>query len=111
MVHDEPGGWELRRALDETRKDMRDGFAGLNQRLDKLVSTDAFNAEQRRVDERLKDIADDLAAEASARQAGDADQQKALDKLVSNQKWILTAILLPIGLFLASLYVTAKGGV
>jgi hypothetical protein len=107
---DEPGGWELRRALDETRKDMRDGFAQLNQRLDKLVTTDAFNAEQRRVDDRLKDLADDIAAEKVQRVEGDANQQKSLDKLVATQRWVAAAILLPIALFVATLIMNVRGG-
>lgn len=113
---DEPGGWELRRALEQQRADMREGFAGINARLDKLVSQDAFTAEQRRVDDRLKDLADDIAAEKAARQeaqvderkareAGDQRQQEQLDKLTTNLRWVAVSVLLPIALFLANLLI------
>lgn len=118
-VTQEPGPWELQRTHEQLRADMREGFAQLNSRLDRLVSTDAFAAEQRRVDEKLKDLADDIAAEREQRQIaigsekrererGDSAQQSALDKLIANQKWIIVAVLLPVGLFLANLYL-ARG--
>lgn len=112
---DEPGGWELKRSHEQLRQDMRDGFNNLGQRLDKVVTAEAFAAEQRRVDDKFRDLADDIttersqrveaiALEKSEREKGDARQQLALDKLVANQKWLVIAVLLPIGLFLANLY-------
>lgn len=116
MVADEPGGWELKRALEQHRTDMREGFAELNKRLDKVVSADAFAAEQRRVDDRHKDLQAGIAAEAAARQsaldrereerkAGDAAQQVALDKLTTTQRWVAAAIVLPIALFVITVFI------
>lgn len=117
---EEPGGWELRRALEQQRTDMREGFAQINARLDRLVSQDAFTAEQRRVDDRLKDLADDIAAEKVARQQailderrtrddGDQRQQDQLDKLTTNLRWVAVSVILPIALFLANLLVSHGG--
>lgn len=114
---DEPGGWELKRSHEQLRQDMRDGFAGLGARLDKVVSSEAFQAEQRRVDDRLRDLADDIAAERlqrqtdhatekAERQQGDAAQQAALDKLVSNQRWLVAAVLLPIAFFIVTVLIS-----
>lgn len=107
---DEPTLGEALRRLDETRADMRSLFAQLNSRLDTLVSSDAFLAEQRRVDERIKDLADDIAAEREQRAAGDTAQQKTIDKLTANIRWVAAAIVLPIALFLASIVMSAQGG-
>jgi hypothetical protein len=63
---DEPGGWELKRFNEQLRQDMREGFAGLNTRLDKVVTTEAFTAEQRRVDDKIRDLAEDIAHERTS---------------------------------------------
>lgn len=117
---DEPGGWELKRALEQQRTDIRDSFAQLNARLDKLVTTEAFAAEQRRVDDKFRDMAksigeakassvDAMNDERQARKDGDAAQQKLIDKLVGNIRWIAVSIVIPIALFVANIYL-ARGG-
>lgn len=118
---DEPGGWELRRSLDKQAEDIRDGFAQLNARLDKLVSAETHSSDLRRVDDRLADLASDIAAEQSARvaaladertarQEGDKAQQATLDRLTANIRWVAAAIVLPIALFIATLVMNTKGG-
>lgn len=108
---DEPGGWELKRSHEQLRQDMREGFAQMNSRLDQVVTASAFTAEQRRVDDKLKDLAEDIAnereqrqqamtAESASRTEGDLRQQVALDKLVANQKWLIAAVLLPLAFFI-----------
>ncbi|AIY16131.1 hypothetical protein GUY44_11880 [Pimelobacter simplex] len=120
----EPGAWQLQQRLDE-RLDKIDanqqaGFDRLDKRFDRLVTTEAFNAEQRRVDDKIKDLADDIAAERdarrismieekAAREDGDKRQQSALDKLIANQKWIVVTILIPIALFIANLVIDRSG--
>jgi len=87
---------------------MREGFAGINARLDHVVSAPAFAAEQRRIDEALNRLAGDIIAEREDRKVGDLHQQKSLDKLVANQRWIIAAVVVPVALFLASIYL-ARG--
>lgn len=97
---EEPSGWELKRSHEQIRQDMREGFANLGQRLDKLVTESAFTAEQRRVDDKLKDLADDIAAEREARKNGDTGQQAALDRLIATQRWVIAVVLLPTAFFI-----------
>lgn len=49
------------------REDLREFRKEVNQRFDTLVSQSSFDAERRRVDDRFKDLADDIAAEREAR--------------------------------------------
>lgn len=142
MTQQEPGPWELQRRLDkldtshQASLDKLDAsqqarFDRLDERLDRLVTTEAFAAEQRRTDEKIKDVADALAEERrqraqnlqdekhareraleeekKQRKEGDANQQTALDKLVATQRWVIVAILVPVGLFLANLYLSTQG--
>lgn len=103
MSTDAPTPGELSRLITAIRDDQRNGFAAINSRLDRLVSTELFSADQRRVDERLKDLADGITDEREARAAQIKDQRVALDKLTTNLRWLAAAIILPIGLFLANI--------
>lgn len=118
MADEMPTPGELTRLIGSTREDLRSGFVGVNARLDKMVTTELFTtvttAEQRRVDDRLKDLADDIAAERQARtQAFQAEEKarlkladdnaKAIDKLTTNLRWVAVSIVLPIGLFVANI--------
>jgi hypothetical protein len=59
---DEPTPWEHQRTLAAIREDMREGFKGLNLRLDRVVSIELFNAhlesERGRHEEHEKDISE-----------------------------------------------------
>ncbi len=60
--------WELVRAeLSQFRIDVASQYQALNARLDGLVRSDVHAADLRRIDDRLRDIADDLAMERTAR--------------------------------------------
>lgn len=85
--------------LSTLRKEQRDGFDGIrgefNGRFDKLVTSDAFVAERRRVDERFESMTRDLDAESKTRiQAVDSLSARS-DKMVNNVKWLIGAILVP----------------
>ena len=109
MTAAEPGPWELQRALEQQRADIREGLAGINSRLDQLVTTGAFAAEQRRVDEQLSRLTKDITDEAVARREGDEAQQKSLDKLTALMRWYVVAIIVPVALFVANLYMSKSG--
>jgi hypothetical protein len=124
-MSDEPGGWELERTLSLHRDDMREGFRAINERLDRLVSADVYHEAQRRIDDRLAELADDLSKERAARveaialeretrtieqdkerrarEEGDAALQRTMDKMTATQRWIAASIVLPIALFAAAL--------
>jgi hypothetical protein len=69
------------------RADMNAGNTALraefNARIDKLVSTEAFTAEQRRVDERFADLGSDLVAEREARLSAEKDADERHSRLVN----------------------------
>lgn len=100
---DEPTSWELQRALEQMRADMRSGFEGINTRLDKLVTQDAFQAEQRRVDERFREIKDDLVEERGARERAELESKASQRNIGLWVRWIAASILIPVALFVATL--------
>lgn len=116
MPSDDPTPGELSRLLQSMRDDMRNGFAAINQRLDRYVSMDLFSADQRRIDERLNNLADALASEQRARIAAFKDEQTARERQEANvdrdmQRFktflgaVATSMLIPIGLFIANLLI------
>lgn len=119
-VTTEPNGWEMKRALEALDRGMRDGFAQANARLDKLVSQDAFQAEQRRVDDRLAALAADMASEKAdrvkadeeekrERETGDGRQQTQLDKFAGNFRWLFASMVIPIACVILA-WLLARGG-
>lgn len=116
----EPSGWEMKRALESLAASVRDGFTQTNARLDKLVSQDAFIAEQRRVDDRITGLAEMLASEKAdrvradaeekrEREAGDMKQQTQLDKFASFFRWLFASMVIPIACVILA-WVLARGG-
>lgn len=105
----EPGGWELQRSISQLAQTVREGNAGLNQRLDQLVTRDSFQAEQRRVEGVLKAMADDIHEEREARAAAVSALERQLERLTTTLRWVAASIVIPIALFLANLYVSRGG--
>ena len=103
MPDETPAAWELHRAIEQIRSDQRAGFEGLNARLDKLVTTEAFEAERRRVDEKFVAVAEDIAQERGERKALGKDMQTAIDKAGAWVKWLIAGIALPVALFIFNL--------
>lgn len=65
---DEPSGYELRRNLEDLRQDIREVVTSTGQRIDRKVSMDVWTADLRRLDGRIDDIEQDLAALQSQRE-------------------------------------------
>lgn len=98
MPYEAPNPWDM--VLNEIR--------GVNARIDKLVTTEAFVAEQRRVDERLAALGQDIQDERLAREKGDLEERTARKQFVkdydderkeltrwqrdSRSKWILAIV-------------------
>lgn len=93
--------------LKALRQEQTAGFnairAEFNQRLDRLVTTEAFTAEQRRVDERFAAMGQDIVDERLARVDAFDKANERMAKLAANVRWVASALLLPIGLFVAGL--------
>lgn len=66
---DEPTNWELKRNYEGLRSDMRDGFNQINQRLDKMPSSDVFAALLNGLERRVHDIEQDVANDQQSRRA------------------------------------------
>lgn len=100
MPETEPTPWELMRVL-----------RGVADQVDQVVTKDMFQAESRRVDERLdeqgRDISDErtaraeaIVAERAARKEEVASLRTEIDKSKANARWLWVSVALPIGLFL-----------
>lgn len=95
---DEPTNWELKRNYEGLRTDMRDGFNQINQRLDKMPSSEVFAALLQGFERRLHDVEQDIAN----------DQQRR----ASDRRLVVGAVLAAIGTLVTqviSSVLSAKG--
>jgi hypothetical protein len=108
---DAPTPWELQRALAAIREDMREHFKSLNQRLDRNVSVELFNAFQEAMQAKFADAEKDIAEIKAAR---DAEARQRAERSAQDRRLIFTAVftavLAPLALLLLNLYLTSKGG-
>jgi len=102
LMADEPTAWELQRSQEQIRADVREGFKGLNARLDKLVSSETLGLVTHRVDERIDALTQALAEERAHRTTGDKELEDGLDKLVARVWFVAASIILPVVLFVAT---------
>lgn len=66
---DEPTNWELKRNYEGLRADMRDGFNQINQRLDKMPSSELFAEMLRGLERRVHDVEQDVANDQQSRKS------------------------------------------
>lgn len=110
---DDPTPGELERSLSQFRSDVREdlkglreavreGLAGLNVRLDRVVSLDVYRADQRADDERYQRLSDDI-ADLRLKHA-EAEKSRA-----ANRRWLIAAVIIPMGVALMEIYFTAGG--
>lgn len=114
MPETEPTPWELMRVLRD-----------VNSKVDRVVTKDMFQAESRRVDERLAEQGRDISDERTARSTADEQERAARKEDVSkvdnkleafkkevaddkeknraNMRWLASGILLPVGLAIFAL--------
>lgn len=119
MPETEPTPWELMRVM-----------RGVDAKTDKVVTKDMFQAESRRVDERLAEQGRDIADERTERTAADERERAArkdevnkvdaklsafmtqvadtAEKNRANMRWLASAILLPVALAVFALL--TRGG-
>lgn len=57
---DEPGNGELGRSLESLRKELRDGMAGINIRLDRVVSTEVYTLQSAHTDQRINVLGQEI---------------------------------------------------
>ena len=107
------------------RNEQRQGFdsirAEFNQRIDRLVTQDAFAAEQRRVDEKMHAVLEDLADERSARELGLANERKAreaglqqssnaIQRQTTLLRWLGASVVIPMAGLIIGLLSQYGGG-
>lgn len=88
--------------LQTLRNEQRQGFdsirAEFNQRIDRLVTNEAFAAEQRRVDDKFSSLGREIGEERGAR-------KQSFEKLAVNVRWLAASLVIPVGLFVVNLLV------
>lgn len=100
--------------LKSIRVEQQNGFNQLrsefNLRLDKLVTQEAFNAEQRRVDVLLAGLGKDIADEQAARKEEMLAAQRRSDRLAVNLRFLAASVVIPVVLFIANIVIDVGGG-
>lgn len=92
-MSDEPTAWELQRALEQLRTDLRDGFGSMNARLDRVPTSDLLAVWQARYDQQLGDVRKDVAKLQEDREL-EARQRMATHRAAVGA--IVTAVIAPI---------------
>lgn len=75
MTEEAPSAWELMRMLRQ-----------VDSKLDRVVTKDMFQAESRRVDDRLNDVAKDITDERIEREKAIATERAARERAVTDEK-------------------------
>lgn len=131
ILADEPGGWELKRALSELRDDVREGQKAIRDDVSKMVTQAAHDADMRRLEDQVKGVSDDLSSERQARvesvaleretrtieHARETEARKTdvkhlqaqMDRTAVWVRWVAASVMVPTILFLANL-LTDQGG-
>ena len=109
-MSNEPTPGEVARALDQFRRDvhddfetlhsdLRDGLAGVKNR---IIFRDVYDADERRRQDELAALRATLDTERKAAQAW-------RDKRDANRKWLISAVVLPIGGVIVEIINLLKG--
>lgn len=100
---DAPSTETLAALLERLERSTRAGFEALNTRLDRLVTTEAHNSDLRRVDDRLAELAKDIADEREARAKEIASTQEQIQQMRVTVRWAVAGIIIPIVLVIAQI--------
>ncbi|UBU10042.1 hypothetical protein [Nonomuraea gerenzanensis] len=108
---DSPTPWELHRTMEALRHSMEAGFASLNARLDRVVSSELFAAYQQHVQKEFDDHERELAAIKAEREADkkerDAERaQRATDRRMAAIA-VFTSIIAPLVILLISVWLNS----
>lgn len=86
---DEPTLGELGRLIQALRGDIRDDMAGINARLDRMVSTDVYTVEKAGLVKEITDLAKDVEALATQR-TQDAE------RVTQTRRWMVASVIIPL---------------
>ncbi|WP_274558033.1 hypothetical protein [Streptomyces spiramyceticus] len=85
----DPTPWELLRAIQQLRDDLRSDFAAFNTRMDQTVTKDVYAADQRAADLRIEGLEGEVRA---LKQQHEDEQQEAR----TNRRLAVSALIAPI---------------
>jgi len=99
---DEPSLGELGRLIELMRGDIRDDLAGLNARLDRMVSQDVYGVEKASTARQLADL-------AKAVEGLQALRQQDADRVTQTRRWLIASVIIPIVGIVLPLIMVVKG--
>lgn len=82
----------------------------MNQRLDRLVTTESFVDERWRVDQRYNALGQDIVDERVSRKADVESLRNAQAKIAGNVRWAFAAIVLPSAGLVTTIVLALRGG-
>ncbi|MEY2226825.1 hypothetical protein [Streptomyces sp. BF23-19] len=97
----DPTPWELLRAVQQLRDDLRADFAALASRLEQMVTKDVYAADQRAVEQRIGTLEGDLDELREQREREAADTR-------TNRRLALSALVAPVVVALLVAVLLAK---
>lgn len=86
---DEPTLGELGRLIQALRGDIRDDMAGINARLDRMVSTDVYTVEKAGLVKEITDLAKDVEALA-------AQRTQDAERVTQTRRWMVASVIIPL---------------
>ncbi|MFF9787213.1 hypothetical protein [Streptomyces nigrescens] len=86
---DEPSLGELGRLIQALRGDIRDDMAGINARLDRMVSTDVYTVEKAGLVKEIADLAKDVEALA-------AQRTQDAERVTQTRRWMVASVIVPV---------------
>lgn len=99
---DEPSLGELGRLIQALRGDIRDDMAGINARLDRMVSNDVYTVEKAGL---VKEIAD-VAKEVEVLQA---QRERDAERVTQTRRWMVASVIVPLIGIVLPLMVMLRG--
>ncbi|WP_327297787.1 MULTISPECIES: hypothetical protein [unclassified Streptomyces] len=99
----DPTPWELLRAMQQMRDDLRSDFADFASRLAEMVTKEAYTADRRTDELRLRALESDLADVK-------AERDRELSERSTNRRLAISAIIAPIVVALITTWLIAGQG-
>jgi hypothetical protein len=113
----EPSNAELAARIADFKADNRAAFDRLENRFSKVVSADVYALEIKELRDDIKDLVAALTLERAERIKALVDEKKARDAYADDQakkrtnliRFVVSAIVIPVGLVVVQLYGTIRG--
>ncbi|MGY0065119.1 hypothetical protein ACWY4P_54025 (plasmid) [Streptomyces sp. LZ34] len=101
---DEPSNGELGRLIQALRGDIRDDMAGINARLDRMVSLDVYAVEK-------ASVAKDIAELVKAVEGLQTMRERDAERVTQTRRWMVASVIIPlVGIVLPMVMVMRGAG-